>query len=479
MNRAAGLSLVALATILSACGSLPGPAPAPTPITPADARGALSPPPVFAAARAPDGPYADADWIGALNAPGLPALVAEALDRNADLAASAARRDAAAARLTQARAGEKPTVDLRGDASLTRSSGNTPGGAQVSESFGLGIDASWEYDLWGRIAARTRGAEAALAASRADLEAARLAIAGRTALGWIDLAEAREQAALARRDVAQSRLSESVVERRYVRGLVDALDLRLARAQVANGEASGERSARAVSDSARTLEVTLARYPAAEITAAALPDPGPLGPLGAPADILARRPDVAASEARLAAAGFNVIEARAALKPRLTLTAGLSTGGGDLGDLFDPEAIVARLVGGLAAPIFRAGALKAEVEAADAQAREAAASHVSVVLNAWKEAEDALAADIEAERRQSFLAEALAQSAKAEERTRRRYAEGLATIFDLLNAQTRRFDAERQSLSARADRARARVRLHLALGGAAALPPERTSSGTP
>lgn len=477
MTRLAGLSFVALAAGLSACASLPARAPAPVPTGPV----VEAPPPapaVFAAAPTPQGPYADADWVAGLGAPDLPPLVAEALRANANLAASAARLDAARARLAQAQAGRLPTIDVSASGSATRSDPG-PGGARTTENFGLSLDASWEVDLWGRIAARTQGAEAAVAASRADLEAARLSIAGRTVLSWIDLAEARELAALSARDVAQSRQSEDIVERRYVRGLVDSLDLRLARAQTANGGASAERSTRAVGDSARTLEVILARYPAASLEGGIVPDPGPLGAIGAPADLLARRPDVAASEARLAAAGFDVAQARAALKPRLTLSGGLSSGGGDLADILDPETLVARLVGSLAAPVFRGGALRAEVTAAEAQAREAAASHVGVVLDAWKEAEDALAADAEAARRQTFLAEALAQSAKAEERTRRRYSEGLATIFDLLNAQSRRFDAERQSLSARADRARARVRLHLALGGAAALPSDRTSTGTP
>lgn len=478
MKRLAGLSFVAMAAGLSACASLPARAPAAAPTGPV-VETPPTPPQTFAAAETPQGPYADADWIDGLGASELPPLVAEALRANADLAASAARLDAARARLAQARAGRLPTVDVGATSSATRSDPG-PGGAKTTESFGLSADVSWEVDLWGRIRARTEGAEASVAASRADLEAARLSIAGRTVLSWIDLAEARELAALASRDVAQSRQSEDVVERRYVRGLVDSLDLRLARAQTANGGASAERTARAVGDSARTLEVILARYPAAGLTAGTVPDPGPLAAIGAPADLLARRPDVAASEARLAAAGFNVAEARAALRPRLTLSGSLNSGGGDLGDILDPETLVARLVGGLAAPVFRGGALKAEVDAAQAQAREAAASHVAVVLNAWKEAEDALAADAEAARRQTFLAEALAQSAKAEERTRRRYAEGLATIFDLLNAQSRRFDAERQSLSARADRARARVRLHLALGGAAALPSTSPAApGTP
>lgn len=469
--------LLAAAATLSACATSPARSPAISAAPPAMAASAA---PAFAATQPPAGPYAGVDWSRDFADPGLVAVVEEALARNTDLAAAAARLDQAEARARRSRAQRQASVDVSGSASTTRSAETAPGGADTTSSLGLTIDAAWEADLWGRLRDQTNAAQAAAAAAAADVAAARLSIAARTAESWVDLAEARRLAALSADETARREASQRIVERRYAAGLVEATDVRLARSTSANARATAEARSRSIDDAARRLEILLGRYPAATAgRQAAIPAPQPLPAVGAPGDLLLRRPDIAAAERRLAAAGFQVEAARKASLPSLRLSGSLTSGGSDLADAFDPQTIVSRLVAGLAAPLFRGGALAADRAEADAAQREAAAVYASTLLTAWREAEDALAADAEFARREVFVADALAQTRKAEERVQQRYAEGLASIFNLLDAQSRRIDAESQLIALQADRARARIRLHLALGGGFVVPSLPVSSSTP
>ena len=176
--------------------------------------------------------------------------------------------------------------------------------------------------MWGRVldGIRAEGAEAR--AAEADLAAARLATAGRAASGWVDLVEATQLSALAEEDLATRVRAETITQRRYEAGLADALAVRTARAQSASARAQLAAQKDQMLRAARQFEATLGRYPAGAAQAGAdLPTIGAIPAPGAPVDLLARRPDVAAAEARLDAAGLRVWQARKALAPRLTLNA--------------------------------------------------------------------------------------------------------------------------------------------------------------
>jgi len=210
----------------------------------------------------------------------------------------------------------------------------------------------------------------------------------------------------------------------------------------------------------------LGRYSSAEITAPArLPELPPMAVQGNPALLLSRRPDIAASEARLMAAGLRAEEARLALLPSLRLTGALGTNSSDLADALDPSLIAARLIGSLSQPIFNAGSLRAQQEAAIAQAKLAMANYASAALDAWREVENALTADILLIQQEDAQGRALEEARYAEENAERQYVIGTVSIFNLIDTQTRRLTAESQLISARADRAINRVNYHLALGG--------------
>lgn len=460
--------LLAGTAILAACAS-----------SPAKLSG-LAGEPVEFFAQAPDAPSEWAasgvagkapkgDWLAQFNDPVMLSLVSEALTNNPTLKSRASAVRAAEAATRTARSSGRPSLDASVSAGETSTGFATTSGSDRtnSEVYGVGLDASWELDLWGRIRASVNAAQADYTASEADLAAAELSLAAQTAIAWINLNDALAQEHVAEQTYDARDRVRLLTERRFQRGVADALDVRTARSALANAEATIAARRQITGETARYLETLLGRYPAAEIAASAeLPALGPLQPEGNPALLLSRRPDIAASEARIEAAGMRAEAARLAMLPALRLTGGVSTSQAEFADAFDPELIAARLVGSLIAPIFTGGRLDAQRDAAVAQAEAAVANYVSTTLSAWSEVENALAADEYLSVQEQAQARALEEARAAEDLALRNYTtSGSVTIFNLIDAQTRRLTAESQLISVRANRATNRISYHLALGG--------------
>lgn len=402
------------------------------------------------------------DWLAAFDDAALTGLVIEAIENNYDLAAAAARFEQAEALARTAGAARFPTLD--GTSSASRTERNL--GLDV-DSFGLGLSASWEADLWGRLSDRAQAGELDALASEADLADVRLSIAGGVARAWYDLIEARLLAALAADDVATQEGSLRLTRRRFDSGVSSAVDVRLARSSVASAEATLVQQLNAVNAAARRVEVLLGRYPSAELGGANdLPALESLVGVGAPGDLLSRRPDLRAAEARLYAAGLRVSEARAALLPRLTLTGTTGTNGPEFEDIFDGDFLTSTIAASLLQPIFRGGALRAEADRNEAVARERLAAYANAALAAYQEAENALDADLALAEQVARLTTAVEEALAAEASVELDYARGQRTIFELLDAQRRRISAQRSLITARAQRVDNRVQLHLAIGGA-------------
>lgn len=397
------------------------------------------------------------DWVASFNDPALAAIVEEALNANPTVASALANYEAAQAGARVSGAGRLPTLDASAgyrDAS--------PG----STGFSTGLDASWQVDVWGRLSDNARSGALSAQAAQADWYGARLSIAARSARAWYSLTEAAQQVALAEADVETRSRQLEIVERRFRRGVVRSSDVRTARSAVASSEAALASRRRSLASSIRQLEVVLGRYPAGAMTPASqLPELGALPHPGGPAEMLSRRPDVVAAQARLAAAGYSASAAEKALYPGLTLRASLSDGGADLADVLDFDDLVRDVVGSISAPIFQGGRLRAQRDQAEAQAEQLSASLVNTALVALQEAENAIDADHRLEQRAAALTVAAQEAQEALALVERQYASGLSTIFELIDAQSRVISAQQQLISARSDRLDNRVVLHLAIAG--------------
>jgi len=418
------------------------------------------------------------DWVTAFNDPMLRSLISEAMENNNNLLAAAANLDQARAGAGISRAAMLPTVGANFNAQRSAivtdptTAAQAGGGTTTSSkrlyinNFSLGGSLSWELDIWGRLTDETRASYRDAKAAQGDLYGAQLSIAARVAQSWFALIEARQQRELADRDTEARERNLRVTERRYDRGVSSSLDVRLSRSALGSSQANLALRQRLELEASRALEVLLGRYPAAELEAAeALPVLPALAGAGAPGDILARRPDLVAAEARMEAAGLRSRAARKQFLPQLTLSSRAGTSGPDFADLTDPQRLAGNMAAGLFQPLFQGGRLIANSKRARAAAESALFGYVQTALTAYQEAENAIAAETLLAAREDALRLAYEEAAAAEDLTERRYSSGAATIFNLLDAQTRRISSESQYIQAQQQRVSNRVQLYLAIGG--------------
>ena len=445
---------------LSGCASLSNLSkmkPDATVVTPSEV---VAVPPVWDEAAPEDLPTTD--WVGSLSDRTLSQLVNEALESNTNIRSAAARLDAAASRAKIARADKLPSVNV--STSYSRTESNLP--FQVPTNIDLGVSATWEADLWGRIRDGVNASYFEVGASQADYAGARLSIAGQVSQSWFDLIEARLLTELSERDVETQERALRLTQRRFEGGVTGSSDVRLARSSVANAKALQASREQRLSAITRQLEVLLRRYPAEELQATAdLPTLPPLSGAGTPGYVLRKRPDILALEQRLKAQGLQIDIARKSLLPTLSLRGTTSLGATSFDEIFDIDALVMRLVANAAMPIFQGGRIKANIAQQEALLRQQLENYAGAALTAYLEVENALDAEQRLFERETALRTSLNEAREAEDRLELRYTEGLASILQLLDAQSRRLSAEGQLIGARKERLANRVRMHVALGG--------------
>ena len=429
------------------------------------------------AAAGVDSAGVEPEWWLAFGDPELDRLIARILEENRDLAAAAARVDAALAEARIAGAPRRPQAGVGIDGGRRRQNfiglpiPGSEGGVLTSttNSNGASLNVSWEADLWGRLRAAETAAVRAAAATEADLAAARLSLAGQSAKAWFAMREAELQVRLAVETVDSRRRTRERIERRFRLGLRPALELRLAFSNESLAEAALANRERRLDSARRQLRLLVSEYPSAEPSTAdrgaALPAPPATLPAGLPAELVSRRPDLYASENRLAAAGFGIRQARAALYPQLRLTGSAGRLSAELADLLDNDLSVWSLAASLLQPVFQGGRLRAGVDLSEARYRELAERHVQAVLAAYGEVELALSAERFLARQTAALDRAAAESTAAQRLAEDRYNFGLGDYLAVHEAQRTAAGAQSRLLETRRQQLEARIDLYLALGG--------------
>lgn len=411
-------------------------------------------------------------WTDDFNDRQLEALIEEALSNNFSLQAAYNRLEAARQTAVISGAGQWPNVSV--SHSGGRAQRNTDvGGNNPSDSFALTGRVSWEFDLWGRVRNETRAGMADYQASLEEYRSAKLALAARIAGVWFDLLEAEAQLELSRRNLVAFRNNLEIVEEQFRRGISQALDVHLVRANLAGAESSYELRLRQRGNFIRLLEVLLGRYPAADIAiTSALPETLPPAPAGLPQEIVFRRPDLIAAERRLAAQSERAAAAFKDRLPNIVLTASGGTSSDDFGQSFDiTENQVWALAYNITMPIFQGGRLKAQEERAKATFELAKNNFVDTLLNAYREVENTLEAEGSLERDVLALRVATDESIAAEQLAWDQYSRGLSGIITALESQRRAISAERTLLQTQNERLQARIDLYLVLGGGLVVDP--------
>ena len=419
-------------------------------------------PPAWKAAGGTAAPVADR-WLATFDDPALSALVAEALLYNADLQAAAARVERASGYVAVASGAIFPSVGL-----AATYSGKSGSGGGLNAIF---LNASLELDVWGRIRYGTAAAEAQSAAAQADYAYARQSLAALVAKSWFVAIEAGLQRAI-------------VVD--ALNSADSLLKLSQERLRVGNGNEQAVAEARANAgtyrdtlrqvelsreQALRALELLLGRYPAAEIAVAQQLAPIPPAiSVGVPSELLERRPDVVAAERRVAAAFNRTGEAKAALLPRISLTAGGSSISSDVFVLQDRSNPAFSFGANLVAPIYQGGTLRAQVDIRTAEQKEAVANYARIAQNSFAEVENALAAENALRDRDAILDANITDNARALELVRIQFRVGSADQRAVEQRQLALYSAQTSRLRVQTERLAQRVNLYLALGGGFDMP---------
>jgi multidrug efflux system outer membrane protein len=414
------------------------------------------------------------NWWAAFGDTTLNRLVTEALLYNNDLEQAVGRVLEARALHGGSEAARWPTIGIGASAARNKLSMSLPSG-QVSfynNQFSAQATFNWELDLWGRLSRAEQAAYAELLASEQNRRIVAQTLVADVVRTWLEIRELEAQLALTQRTIVNFEDNLTVVRDRYLRGLVSSLDLRLARQNLASALAKRPFDEQNLNAARRRMEVLLGRYPAGTIASSApgydpavLPDPLPAVPAGLPSSLLERRPDLIAAEMSLAAATARIGQAKAALFPRIALTAEGGTRSNDIEELFKQTTSIWSLVANLTMPLINRGELTAQVKASQARTAQAVAAYRSTILRAFREVEGALDAE-------HYLREQEIELRRSAEEARRslllaeeRYRRGLDNLLFILDSQRRLFNAENTLLTTQRAARTARVNLILALGG--------------
>ncbi|MEH6791792.1 efflux transporter outer membrane subunit [Parasphingorhabdus sp.] len=437
-----------LGSLLAGCaGGAPGPD-----FTP------IAAPPSYAADLPPSG-LAEQWWRG-FGDPVLDELVERGLASNLDIDAASARLRSAEALLKAERADRLPSLDGSAEAGITI--GDDRDTSATAGLFGL-----FDPDFNGRLAAEVRAAAADYAEAEYLQADQRRIVAAAIVSQYIEYRRSGAQLELLNQSTDLQEQTLRIVTLRFEAGLAANLDVRRAAADLAQTRARSGLIAIDRASAANALAVLIAEPPGTFAppdgeAQGEIPDYARGPEAGLPADLLRRRTDILAAEARLARAAAAIGIERADLRPSLTIPGTLSIGDGSLGGLFSDFLI--GLAAAIDIPLFDGGRRRAEVAAAEALADARLAEYRATFLDALGEVENALVSIDAYRQRGAALTEAIDESETALEQSNALYREGLASLFDVLDAQ-RQLIASRQSLiDSNAALASSFVAFHAAVG---------------
>ena len=403
-----------------------------------------------------------AEWWKGFNDPLLNQMVERALATNLDIAQAEARLRQAREASIQAGAGYLPSLG----ASAGGGRNFTSGGADAN-AFSLGLDASWQLDLFSGTRRGVEAARADEAAIQYSLEDVRIAIVAEVATNYIQLRLAQEQLRIAHANAGFQRDNYNIARWRVMAGLSSSLDEQQARTQLAQTEASIpalETSRRNALNRLAVLtgqapgEATVALEPAATI-----PEPPAGIAVGIPADTLRQRPDIRAAERNLAAATARFGVAEAQLLPSLGISGNIGTSALTVGNLFD--VVTGSLFAQVGQAIFDGGTRRSQVRAQEAAVDGALAAYRQTVLGGLEDVENALVASTGADQRTAQLVIAEEAARNSAVLARVQYQSGMTDFQTLLNTEQSLLSAANNLASSRAERSLAMVKLLNALGG--------------
>jgi NodT family efflux transporter outer membrane factor (OMF) lipoprotein len=401
----------------------------------------------------------------------LDALEGEVAVSNQTLKVSEARFAQARAAIGVARAGLLPTLGAGLQGTWNRQSQHRAlfvSGAKVSYAdVMLPIDASYEFDVWGRVRRTLEAARADAQASEADLESVRLSLQAELAIDYLELRTYDAEARLLQSTVRSYTQALALAESRHDGGIASGVDVAQAQTQLDVTRASALDVDLARAQRQHAIAVVVGRPPSALRVAPSesVPAQVPVAPPGLPSELLERRPDVAAAERRMAAANARIGVARAAYFPTVSLIASGGFESSTIANLLSVPSALFAIGASAMATVFDGGRRRAFNEQAQAAYEETVARYRATVLAAFREVEDNLAALRILDEEARLQDAAVASAERSLALSINRYKGGVVAYLEVLTAQNVALAAKQTAIDILRRRLSASVLLVKAVGG--------------
>lgn len=434
-------------------------------------RPAVDTPPAWRMTDAQAKEVADTAWWGQFNDPVLDNLIGSALRENLDLQIASARVDEFAGRYGFVRADLFPQVGASaaaGRQQTTQETGNTlpPGYNRTLDSYSAVLGAGWELDIWGRIRRATESARAELVASEEGRRAVILSLVGSVAGSYVNLLDLDRQLEIAKETAKTRGESLGIFKLRFESGFTSEVEYVQVKSQYEEAMAVIPAVEKAITQQENGLSFLLGRNPGPiprgktidQLTLPAIP-------AGLPSDLLARRPDILRAEQNLIAANARIGVAKAAYYPTISLTGFYGSASTDLSTLFTGPAQVWSYSAPITMPIFTAGKIAGDVEAAEAIQRQALAGYRQSIQAGFREFDDALAD--QARTREQLAAQGRQVEAlqKYVELAQLRFDNGYTSYLEVLDAQRTLFNVQLSYTRNQGVLFQAMINLYKAMGG--------------
>jgi len=404
-------------------------------------------------------------WWELFNDPELDTLIKIALSENKDIRIAASRVEQSRALLGYTRADQYPVIGYDAGASRGNFNGKQKSD-QTSNNFYSAASMQWEIDFWGKYRSANESARAELLASEFAKQAVEVAIIAEVANAYFLLLDFHERLIVTNRTLESRRYTLNIISERFQKGIIPEIDLNQAQIQEAIAASSIPQYERAVVQTENALQILLGRNPAQInlTTDLIIQQVPPEIPSGIPSSILDRRPDILQAEQFVISQNAQISWAQALRLPSISLTGLFGAASNDL-STFTSGGAAWSVAGGLMGPIFNFGKNKRRVEYEIKRTEEAALQYENVVLQAFREVEDALVEVVTYRQQVEINERQLAAAQNANKLSKERYDGGVTSYLEVLDSERTLFSIELELSQTRQAYLAAYVKLYKALGG--------------
>lgn len=414
----------------------------------------------------------DDNWWHQLGDPLLDSLIARGIENNPNVVIAGKRIAMAKEALNAARAGYYPSLGLQGGWTKARSSGalgNVSMPATTTDYFSLGLNMSWEIDVFGKISAKASQQKALYNATRAEYAATMVTLCANIAKAYVNLRVWQAEWQVAVEHIASQEKIVKITEARHEAGLASMLDVTQARIVYYSTQASMPTLRSSIRTTINSIALLLGVYPRdindlLEPTRP-LPDHRQIVPVGVPAELLRRRPDIVEAEYELASYAAALGIAKRDFLPTLSLNGSIGTGAHSAGDLFSRNSLTYSIEPTLTWTIFDGMSRRANMASARQQMEIGIESYNNTVMTAVEEVDNAITTYAGTLRNLDILDEVVTQSRKSLDLSLDLYKRGLSPFNNVVTAQMNLLEYQNSVVTASGNALTALITLYEALGG--------------